>query len=79
MGETIGKIVTKIDCFERAYSLGEKEQLYVLVSRVQHLKDLTFIGDKESTLLSLSQLLGRRTQWDDYMEQLVNTSCNRFF
>ena len=47
MGETIGKIVTKIDSVERDYNLWEREQLYVLVSRVHRLSDLTFIGKKE--------------------------------
>ena len=77
MGETIGKIVTKIDCFEREYCLWEKEQLYVLVSRVQNLNDLTFLGDKETTITSIKRLLGQTAQWDEYTEKLVETACNQ--
>ena len=77
MGETIGKIVTKIDCVDRAYNLWEKEQLYVLVSRVQNLKDITFLGDKNTTLLSIKNLLGKSSQWDDYTERLVRTASNQ--
>ena len=77
MGETIGKVVTRIDCFDRAYCLWEKEQMYVLVSRVQNLKDLTFLGDKETTLTSIKRLLGQTAQWDQYTEKLVETACNQ--
>ena len=77
MGETIGKVVTRIDCFDRAYCLWEKEQLYVLVSRVQNLKDLTFLGDRETTLTSIKRLLGQTAQWDEYTEKLVETACNQ--
>ena len=46
MGETICEIVTEIDCFERALNLWEEEQLHVLVSRVNNLRDLTYRGDR---------------------------------
>ena len=77
MGETIGKVVTKIDCFEAEYCLWEKEQLYVLVSRVQNLKDLTFVGDRETTIITIKRLLGQTAQWDEYTEKLVQTACNQ--
>ena len=77
MGETIGKIVTRIDCIEREYNLWEKEQLYVLASRVQRLSDLTFIGSKQNTLNAIKCLLIKKNQWDKYTEQLVNTASNQ--
>ena len=77
MGETIGKIVTKIDFSEREYCLWEREQLYVLVSRVQHLGDITFLGEKTATLASIRKLLTQTSQWDEYTETLVRTSANQ--
>ena len=76
MGETIGKVVTRINCQQRDYSLWQREQLYVLVSRVRRLEDITFIGEKSITLSSIAQLLRKRNQWDQYTAELVNTSCN---
>jgi len=77
MGETIGKIITKIDCFEREYCLWEREQLYVLVSRVQNLGDITFLGDKHVTLEAIRRLLKQSSQWDEFTERLVNTASNQ--
>ena len=77
MGETIGKIITKIDCFEREYCLWEREQLYVLVSRVQNLGDITFLGDKHVTLEAIRRLLTQSSQWDEFTERLVNTASNQ--
>ena len=76
MGETIGKIVTKNDSVERDYNLWEREQLYVLVSRVQRLSDLTFIGTKENTLDAIKSLI-KKNLWDLYTEELVKTACNQ--
>ena len=76
MGETIGKVVTRINSQQRDYCLWQREQLYVLVSRVRRLEDITFIGDKSITLSSIAQLLRKRNQWDQYTAELVNTSCN---
>ena len=77
IGATIGKVVRKIDCFEREYCLWEKEQLYVLVSRVQNLNDLTFVGDKETTLITNKRLLRQTAQWDENTDKLVETACNQ--
>ena len=76
MGETIGKVVTKINFNEKEYCLWQREQLYVIVSRVHRLEDITFIGNKEETLESISLLLSSGNQWDEYTTSLVNTACN---
>ena len=76
MGETIGKVVTKINFNEREYCLWQREQLYVIVSRVHRLEDITFIGNKDETLESISLLLSTSNQWDEYTTTLINTASN---
>ena len=77
MGETIGESVTKIDCSEREYCLWKRGELYVLVSRKQHLGDITFLGEKTATLESIGKVLTQTSQWDEFTETLVRTSANQ--
>ena len=51
--------------------------MYVLVSRVQNLGDITFLGDKHVTLEAIRRLLKQSSQWDEFTERLVNTASNQ--
>ena len=47
MGETIGKVITKISSSQREYCFWQREQLYVIVSRVRKLKILRLLVIKK--------------------------------
>ena len=55
-----------------SYKLQDKGQLLVIISRIKYAKYTIFVGNKETTLYSLSNLLKIRTQWTDYMEILLS-------
>ena len=71
MGETLAGVITKVSSVESKYTLWEKEQIYVLVSRVKHLSHVTFVGDKEETLKTLKTILLIRTQWSTYVDHFL--------
>ena len=76
MGETIGNVITKISSSQREYCLWQREQLYVIVSRVRKLEDVTFIGDKEETLTSVCILLKKTNQWANYCDAIIKSAAN---
>ena len=43
----------------------------MILSRTKRAEDTIFVGDKNDTLLALKHLLTRRTQWTDYMEEVL--------
>ena len=49
----------------------DKGQMIVILSRTKLAKDTIFVGDKNDTLSALKHLLTRRTQWTDYMEEVL--------
>lgn len=75
MGETVPGIFSQVDEDNKKYSLWEKEQVYVLVSRVKNLKDITFVGNRQTTLRSLKNVLQRTSQWGNYVEHLLHQIC----
>ena len=56
LGETCPRLCTRISS-DRNYSLWEREMLLVLLSRVQTLADLFFVGDRQDTLSAIEKLL----------------------
>ena len=76
MGETIGRVVTKISSVEREYCPWQRKQIYVIVSRVRCLSYITFLGNKTTTLSSIKTLLQKGNQWDTYTETIVDASSN---
>ena len=76
MGETIGKVVTRISFSEKQYCLWQREQLYVIVSRVRKMQDITFVGEASETLSAIRELLNKKNQWYEYCQRIVDTSAN---
>ena len=73
MGDTLFKIATQITS-DKEYRLWMREQLYVLISRVRDLNNITFVGDKNQTLEEIRTLLKKQSQWSSIIEQLY--TCN---
>ena len=71
MGETLPRVITKISTIESRYALWEKEQIYVLLSRVKHLSHVTFVGVKEETLNAIKFILQIKTQWSTYVDHFL--------
>ena len=71
MGSTLGKVATQISLREQDYSLWEKGQVVVLLSRTRLLQHLTFVGDKHETLNAIVTILCRRTLYDDYVSHVL--------
>ena len=78
MGATIHELATQISLVDRTYSLWMREQLYVLVSRVRTLRNITIVGNKEDTIETIRLLvLQRRSQWDDLLANILNSNYTR--
>ena len=71
MGDTLPSIATTISMNNRNFSLWDKGQLLVLISRTKEAKNTIFVGEKEDTLKALECILKTRTQWTDHMENIL--------
>ena len=72
MGETLPGVITKISKSDKKYALWEKEQVYVLLSRVKHLSHVTFVGCKVETLVAIKNILLIRSQWSNYIDHFLS-------
>ena len=60
MGDTFDKLATSISSTDSSYALWMTSQVFVIVSRVKQLKNLTFVGNKTSTLRSIESIFEKR-------------------
>eukprot|EP00957_Ditylum_brightwellii_P173326 13196732-Ditylum_brightwellii.AAC.1 len=65
-------MATKISNADPDFKIWEKGQFVVLSSRTKEAKCIIFIGDKNETLNALKDMLLQKTQWADYMEQVLD-------
>ena len=72
MGDTLLSMATEISKNDANYRLWDKGQLVVILSRTKLAKNTIFVGDKDDTIAALKDLLTRKTQWTDYMEQVLD-------
>ena len=71
MGDTLPSIATTISTDNRNFSMWDKGQLLVLISRTKEARNTIFVGEKDETLKALESILKTRTQWTDYMENVL--------
>ena len=71
MGDTLPSLATSFSMSDRNFSIWEKGQLLVIISRTKKAKDTKFVGNKEDTLDAMCTILKSRTQWTDYMENIL--------
>ena len=72
MGDTLQFMATQISTQDCNFSLWDKEQLVVLLSRTKKAENSIFIGQKNETLNALTQLLLLKTQWSNYIDEVLN-------
>ena len=71
MGDTLPSMSTEISQTHGEFKMWDKGQMIVILSRTKYAKDTIFVGDKNDTLNALKNLLTRKTQWTDYMDEVL--------
>ena len=69
--DTLPIMATEISRDNSNYIMWDKGQMIVILSRTKFAKDTIFVGDKNGTLRALRELLTTKTQWMDYMEDVL--------
>lgn len=72
MGDTLPSMATEISKTNSEYKMWDKGQLIVILSRTKKASDTIFVGDKNGTIQALTHLLTTKTQWTDYMEEVLD-------
>ncbi|KAL3924935.1 MAG: hypothetical protein SGILL_000742 [Bacillariaceae sp.] len=68
IGHTVNYIATELD----QGSIWERAMVVVLLSRVEHARNIIFVGDKEANIRAVIEGLSKRNQYDDYMNHVVD-------
>ena len=79
MGDTLVHMATSISNTDCNFSLWDKGQLVVILSRTKVGKKSIFVGPKNDTLSAFRMLLLKKTQWCDFIEEvleLVTINCS---
>jgi hypothetical protein len=71
MGDTLMKMATTVSMHDTTFSMWDKGQLIVILSRTKEAKNSIFVGSKQDTLNAFKMLVCRKTQWAEYMEQVL--------
>ena len=71
MGDTLNKMITRISIHEKNFTMWDKGQLIVVLSRTKVAKDSVFVGPKKETLDAFRQLMLLKTCWSDHMERVL--------
>ncbi|KAA0200761.1 hypothetical protein HAZT_HAZT011898 [Hyalella azteca] len=75
IGETCPKLATQISSGRKKFSLWDRDQLLVIISRVSSLDDILFVGSQQDTLLAIKELLAQTQVYDQHIDKVI-TSCN---
>ena len=68
MGDTFNELATQLSPTRGdEFSLWLVSQLYVLVSRVKHLRQLFFVGERDTTLSAIRAILSRRSMKEEQL------------
>ena len=79
MGDTLQYMATQISVHDCNFNLWDRGQLTVLLSRTKYAKNSMFIGPKNDTLKALTTLLLSKTQWSNYIEDILSlVTINNF-
>ena len=72
MGDTLQYMATQISSNDPNFNLWDKGQLVVILSRTKLARNSIFVGPKNETLNALIELLMKKTQWSDYIEEVLS-------
>ena len=74
MGDTYNHIEILLSDTEKIFSLWDRGQLIVILSRTRIMKNTIFVGSKNEKNFVLKPLLNQITQWYDYIEEVTKTT-----
>jgi predicted GIY-YIG superfamily endonuclease len=72
MGDTYESMASCVSLSDPHYQLWDRGQLVVIISRTKCPSKTIFVGNKAETLDALCQILTKKTQWTDYISQILN-------
>ena len=72
MGDTLTSMATEISHRNSNFNLWERGQLVVLLSRTRYARDTIFVGSKSDTLHALKELVTKKCQWIDFIEDILS-------
>lgn len=72
MGGTFESMASEISISDPNFGLWDKGMLIVLISRTKLPHRTIFVGSKQETLNTLKRVLLRKTQWTDYIENILD-------
>jgi hypothetical protein len=70
MGDTLNKVAMQIT--DAMFELWDKAQIIVALTRTKLGRNVIFVGDIEETSNAIIQLIQTKSQWTDYMENILN-------
>ncbi|XP_047741131.1 uncharacterized protein LOC125179393 [Hyalella azteca] len=73
LGDSCSKLATQINPGNRTYSLWERDQLLVIISRVSSLDDVLFVGSQHDTMQAITELLNQTNVWDDRIDKIMSS------
>ena len=76
MGDTFVKLATQISKTDSDYALWMTAQVFVIVSRVKELKNLTFVGGKTQTLDAIRTVFENRDLREEHLFTLMDNIRN---
>ena len=76
MGDTFDKLATSISATDSSYALWMTSQVFVIVSRVKQLKNLTFVGNKSATLDAIRLIFETRDLREERLFRLLDQIRN---
>ena len=71
-GDTLHRVATEISYTNKNFTLWDKGQVVVLLSRTREGKHVIFVGSKVDTIRCLISLIQVKSQWMDYMEKVIS-------
>lgn len=75
IGQTCSKLATQISSKDAMFSLWDRRQLLVILSRVRNFNDLLFVGSPQDTVKAMRELLSTTDKWDVFTDRVIE-SCD---
>ena len=73
MGQNLHGVVTQVSKSNAMYSLWQREQIVLLLSRTNFAKDIILVGSPDQTANALSAVLQTRSKYTDYICHILDT------
>lgn len=71
MGYKLSRATIEVSRDNNYFKLLDCDQVIITLSRTKLGKNLIFVGDKIESIASLIEIIKMRSQWTDYMEEVL--------